>query len=312
MIRISRRLSPAALAIGLVVALGGCDPNAKTNSGDSAKHADRLSKVYESCGTTSHCEGDLRCFDHVCRSIKASVVGDYHAAVGERALAAGEVEVAVKAYTDAVNRYESDKIDTPLAVLCGKGRALTAARAERERAEEAALTLHQCLNAAPVGSSVRRQALADLAVLGQSGLNPELLAREELVREYLTLQPAGPSSADIKVTATGTAKAGSRGHDEILALIQGQRDALIPCWETNYKANKSKSLSVTVEMQSKFQQGEYEEDDGYRLVLRSPEPAAGTAERCVYDVIVPAADAYGKANRRSLKSWDSSITVTLQ
>ena len=308
MIRIS-------MCLALVCAVAGCDPKAKANANDQVNtSSDRLSKAYESCATTSDCADELRCFDHVCRSTQASVVGDYQAALGERLLAANNVEGAIKAYTAAVNRYESDKLPMPLAVLCGKGRALTAAMSERELAEQAAATLHECLRKAPVGSSVRQQALVELAKLGGVGLDPELLARDESMRQYLTKEAAGPSSSKIQLSVTSAVKKQTKGHNAFVASLQdpGVRDRLLPCWEANYKATKQKALTTSITFKTRFQEGEFEEDDGYRMTIKSPAPAAGSGQACVLDIVKPLSEEFSKANRKSLGRWEGNIDITLQ
>ena len=70
MIRISIALTLA------VVCSTGCDPRAKSSSSDAVASSDRQSRAYESCATTSDCTGELRCFERVCRSTQASVIGD--------------------------------------------------------------------------------------------------------------------------------------------------------------------------------------------------------------------------------------------
>lgn len=293
-------------------AVTGCDPRAKSSSSDGARpSSDRQSKVYESCATTSDCADELRCFDGVCQSTQVSAIGDYHAALGAHELAAGNVDAAIKAYTDSVNTYEAEKLPVPLHVLCGKGRALVAARDNREQAERAAKTLHNCVINAPKGSLARTQAMADLAKLGGAGLDPVLLARDKTADEYLTKKPKGPASDKIKLTVTGQIKKETNGYKAFVAEMQGMRAQLLPCWEQNYKATKQPSLAVTIQFKSRFQEGEFEEDDGYRLAIKSAPPGAGSAEACVFDLVKPMADAHGKANRKKLGRWEAAITLTL-
>lgn len=310
MIRISTALALTAL---LTAGFAGCDPNAKANSNDNAlASADRQSKAYESCARTSDCSGELRCFDHVCRSTQASVIGDYHAALGAQELAAGNIDAAIKAYTDAVNTYEADKLPLPLSVLCGKGRALTAARDNREQAERAAKTLHNCLLRAPVGSSARVHGLADLAKLGAAGLDPVLLGRDKTADEYLTKKPKGPASDKIKLEVTGQVKKATAGYSAFITELQGLRTQLLPCWENHYKATQEAALATTIKFKSRFQEGEFEEDDGYRLTIKSAPPAAGSGQACVFDIVKPVAEAHSKANRKKLGRWEADITLSLK
>lgn len=306
MIRTIPVLALAALATA------GCDPSAKANSSDGAQaSSDRQSAAYESCATTSDCADALRCFDNVCQSTQVSAIGDYHAALGAHELGAGNVEAAIKAYSDAVNTYEARKLPVPLPVLCGKGRALVAARDNREQAERAASTLHNCVLKAPKGSHVRQQAMADLAKLGAAGLDPVLLGRDKPADEYLTKKPKGPNSDKIQLTVAGEIKKETSGYKAFVAELEGMRDQLLPCWESHYQATKEPALAVTIDFRSRFHQGEFEEDDGYRLSIESAEPAAGSAQACVFDAVKPVAEEHAKANRRKLGRWEGPVTLTL-
>ncbi len=301
------------LVLGLVMgmaALGaGCDPSAQRNNNERTLN---LSNEHESCASSMDCAAGLRCFDEVCHSTEVSLLGDYYAAVGARALAGGQAAQAVEAYTAAVNRYESDKKPMPLGLRCARGQALIAAGGGDEQADQAARVLHRCLREAPVGSQVRAQALAHLAQLGESGLDPELLARETDLPAYLTLKPAGPSTDAIKVKATGDAKGAKDSYSKFLALVEGPeaRAALLPCWQASSEATQAEELSVTLPFRYRFQQGEFEEDDRDRLVLEGQEPAPGTPERCVYDALAVLADGYTKGKRTGQR-WAANITVRL-
>lgn len=294
----------------VLAALGaGCDPSAKANSNERALN---LSNEHESCASSMDCAAGLRCFDEVCRSTNVSLLGDYYAAVGARALAAGKAAEAVEAYTAAVNRYESDKKPVPVALRCARGHAQLAAGGGAEQIDQAARMLHRCLRDAPVGSRARAQALGHLAQLGESGLDPELLARETDMPSYLTRKPAGPSTDAIKVKATGDAKGAKDSYTKFLALIEGPeaRTALLPCWQANQEATEAKELSVTLPFRYRYQQGEFEEDDRDRLLLEGQEPAPGTPERCVYDALSVLADGHTKGKKTGHR-WAANITVRL-
>lgn len=295
------------LALILAITVIGCDPNAKANDIDNALN---LSRQHESCSSSMDCTPGLRCFEQVCRSAEASLLGDYHAAAGAQALAAGKVAEAIKAYTAAVNRYESDKIPVPAALRCAKGRALLAARQDREQAEQAARSLHRCLREAPVGSGLRTQALEDLAVLGESGLDPELLARETDMDSYLTKKPAMPPTESLKITATGDARTRARTYADFLELLQGEqaRGPLLSCWEANWQATQAMELSVTLPFRYRFVEGAYIEDDRDKLSIEGDEPEPGTPERCVHDALGALAEEFSKAKRTGNR-WDASITV---
>jgi hypothetical protein len=294
----------------VLVALGaGCDPIASPNDSEQTLN---LSKEHESCASSMDCAVGLRCFDQVCRSPDVSLLGDYYAAVGARALAAGKNAEAVEAYTAAVNRYESDKKPVPPSLRCARGQALIAAGDNAEQADQAARMLHRCLREAPAGSAMRAQALAHLARLGESGLDPELLARETDMPSYLTRKPAAPAGDKIQVKATGDAKGAKDSYSKFLALVEGPeaRTALLPCWQANWEATQAEELSVTLPFRYSFQQGEFEEDDRDRMLLEGKEPAPGTPERCVYDALSVLADGHTKGKRTGHR-WAAKITVRL-
>jgi hypothetical protein len=305
----TRRHEYLVLALALAALGAGCDPSAKANNNERALN---LSNEHESCASSMDCAAGLRCFDEVCRSTNVSLLGDYYAAAGARALAAGKAAEAVEAYTAAVNRYESDKKPVPPDLRCARGQALLAAGGDAEQADQAARTLHRCLREAPVGSQTRAQALALLARLGESGLDPELLARETDMPSYLTRKPAAPSSDAIHVKATGDARGAKDSYTKFLALIEGPeaRAALLPCWQANWESTQAEELSVTLPFRYRYQQGEFEEDDRDRLLLEGQEPAPGTPERCVYDALAVLADGHTKGKRTGHR-WTANITVRL-
>jgi hypothetical protein len=242
------------------------------------------------------------------------VVGDYYAAVGARALAEQQVPQAIEAYTAAVNRYESDKVEIPLAILCGKGEALAGAMEEREKAEQAARTLHECLRQAPVGSAVRSRALRTLARLGRAGLDPELLGRDELMSQYLTKKPAKPPTSSLVVKADGSVKTRASSYTAFLEHVKSDpvRDLLVPCWEANWKANKKKVLTTTLDFKYWFHEGYEPSEDRDKMAIKSAEPAPGTPERCVHDALGPVADDFSKAQRKGSGRWNGKITLTIE
>ena len=302
------------LALALLTLAGtGCDPTAKTSSNDRAfATSERLSRQHESCASSLDCAEGLRCFHQVCRSPEASLIGDYHAAVGARALAGSNGEKAATAYTAAVNRYQSDKVPVPPALECAKGRALVALRQDRDQAEKAARALHSCLLGAPAGSKLREQALADLAILGDSGLDPELLARAEPMDTYLTKQPARPSTESLVVEASGDARTKAGTYTEFLALIEGapMREKLVGCWESHWKATKKKELSVTIPFRYRFIRADFVEDDRDKLSIEGDEPAAGSPERCVHDALATAAEEFSRGKRTGNR-WEAAVTVDI-
>ncbi|MCG8423189.1 MAG: hypothetical protein MJE77_35250 [Proteobacteria bacterium] len=301
-----------ALTIAVAGAVAGCDPSAKANANDRALFAkDRLSKPYETCARTSDCAEGLRCVQSLCVSPRASVVGDYHAAVGARELAQGNITTAIKSYQAAVERYKSDKISVPTSLYCAQGRALVAAARSPEMAEGAARALDQCLRGAPVGSQLHRQVMADLAVLGSAGLDPKHLASNEPPARYMTKQPSRPATDKLVVKASGDGRKRPRSYSSFLTLIgsPGARTHMIPCWEANFEATKKNALTGAFSFRNRFIEGEYEEDDRYKLSLSS-NPPANTAQRCLYDALAKLADEHSKSNRAG-PGWNGKITVTI-
>lgn len=303
----------ACLAIVLIGTGAGCDPNAKASANDRlAATQERMSRQYESCSSTLDCAEGLRCFQQVCRRTEASLLGDYHAAAGARALAEGNPQKAADAYTAAINRYTSDKVSVPMSLYCAKGRVMLALRQDRDKAEQSARALHECLRGTPAGSRLHEQALMDLAVLSASGLDPELLSSETDMERYLTKQPARPALDSVSVKATGEVRTKSSRYTEFLALLESDplRDPLLSCWESNWKTNKKKELSVTLEMKHRLIQAEFVEDDRDKLTIESDEPAAGSPQRCVHDAVAGALDSFTDGKRTGQR-WSGNITVRI-
>src|SRR5215467_14699051 len=155
--------------LAAALAAVGCDSRA-TASDPATGRAEQKSKEYESCAASMQCQDELRCFDHACRRTARSTVGDYYAAAGALARTRGNLEAAIASYAQALGHYDAEKLALPPDVDCGYGAALAAARSNKEHAELGARVLHRCVLAAPVGSRLRDQALADLAALADVGL----------------------------------------------------------------------------------------------------------------------------------------------
>jgi tetratricopeptide (TPR) repeat protein len=295
--------------LALMALAAGCDPSAKPSGNERALN---LSNQYESCASSMDCAAGLRCFEQVCRSTDVSLLGDYYAAVGARALSAGEADQAIEAYTAAINRYESDKKPVPVSLRCARGRALLAAGGNTEQAEAAARSLHRCLREAPAGSPLRAQALTHLSQLTDSGLDPELLARESDMTAYLTKKPAAPTTDDLTLTATGDARNAKDSYAKFLERIQGQeaRGPLVSCWQANWQATQQKELSVKLPFRYRFEEGEFEENDRDRLTIEGAEPAPGTPERCVYDALSALTEEHTKGKQTGHR-WTANITVRI-
>jgi hypothetical protein len=280
----------------IVVALvaAGCDSRATAS--DPPGRADQKSREYETCSASAQCMDELRCFDHACRRMARSTVGDYYAAAGALARSKGDLEGAVAAYAQALGHYDAEKVQLPPDVDCAYGSALAAAKARKEHAELGARVLHRCVLAVPAASRLREHALAELAALADAGLDPVLLGGGKLADLYLTKAPSRPSSDKLTVTVAPTPQPTGKS----FALIPDKlreaeiRAALVACWEAYSAASKKDALTVHIGVKSAFIASEYEDEPG-TFVTRFDPPgalAAGTpeaaADTCVRQVVEPA------------------------
>lgn len=287
----------AALAVaiaGLLTACGvaGCDSRATAS--DPGGRAEQKSREYESCGASMQCQDDLRCFEHTCRRTARSTVGDYFAAAGALARSRGDLEAAIAAYAQALGHYDAEKVALPPDVDCAYGAALAAARTNKEHAELGARVLHRCVLAVPAGSRLRDQALAELAGLGDAGLDPVLLGANKLADLYLT-RPARPSTDKLSVAVQATPTPAAKSYSMIPDKL-GQaelRGGLAACWEAYAAAAHKDALTVTIGLKAVYTPSEYEDEPGTVAVkLDPPALAAGSpeaaADACVRQVVEPA------------------------
>ena len=307
-------MTRAACALAAIAAISGCDSRAKA-SDPGAGRAESKSKEYESCGASTHCQDDLRCFDHVCRRTTRSNVGDYYAALGVQLRTRGEVAAAIDAFNKALGHYDSEKIALPPDVDCSYGTTLTAARAKKEHAELAARVLHRCVLAVPVGSPLRDRALADLAQLTEAGLDPLTVGRTQLADVYLTRAPQKPATDKLAVNVAATPAV----EKKTFALIPERlaqpdlRSALVACWESYNQATRKDALSVPLAVSSKYIPSEYEDEPGKYVTKIEPPtaqpagPEAG-ADQCVRAAVEPAI--LGVTGIRD--SFTTRLTITVK
>jgi hypothetical protein len=294
-----------AIAVSIACGTAGCDSRA-TASDPGAGRADQKSREYESCAASVQCQDELRCFDQTCRRTARSTVGDYYAAAGALARSRGELEAAIAAYAQALGHYDAEKIALPPDVDCAYGAALAAARRNKEHAELGARVLHRCALAVPAASRLREQALADLATLGDAGLDPVLLGAGKLADLYLTRSPARPSTDKLAITTTATPPPTAKSYQVIPDKL-GQaemRSGLVACWEAYNAATHKDALTVTIGLKTVFTPSDYEDEPGTFAVRFDPAaPGAGpdaAAEGCVRQVVEPAI--------KSLKLTDAFTT----
>jgi len=293
------------LAVALLAL--GCDSRA-TVSDPAAGHAEQKSHEYESCSASVACQDDLRCFDHTCRRVARSTVGDYYAAAGALARGKGDLEAAIADYAQALGHYDAEKVALPPDVDCAYGTTLAAAKAKKEHAELGARVLHRCVLAVPVGSRLREQALAELAGLADAGLDPVLLGANKLADLYLTKGPARPATDKLTVTVTPTPAPTGKSYAQIPDKLNEAdvHTALVACWEAYSNASKKDTLTVTIGVKSHYIASEYEDEQGSFTTKLDP-PAAqpagspeAAADACVRQVLEPAI--------KSLKITDAFTT----
>lgn len=261
-------------ALGLALASVGCDSKA-TASDPVAAMPGRASKELESCGTTAHCGEGLRCVEQACQRETRSMVGDYLAARGARALAGGDVPGAIAAYAEASAAYEGDKLTVPPDLDCAWGQALVAARAQKDKAELAARLLHRCLLAVPAGGRMRAAALASLTDLDRSGFDPRQLARPQLADLYLTRAPNKPEASSLTVTVAAEPAPKGKTWPPVAERL-GRADvkaALVGCWNAAYDAREQRELSARLAFKGVYIPSEFDDEPGrYSLAV---EPAGG-------------------------------------
>jgi hypothetical protein len=310
-------LGVCLLAPVIALAAAGCDSKA-TASDPAAANAkpEQRSREYESCGASMHCEENLRCYDQVCRRTSRSAVGDYQAAVGAMLRAKGEHEGAVAAYAQALGQYGAEKLEVPPDIDCAYGATLAAGRAKRENAELGARVLHRCVLAVPAGSSLRFEAMANLALLSESGLDPLMLGGGKLADTYLTKGPQKPSSDKVTVSVTANPATGSKSYAALSEklLDPSMKGGFVACWEAYNAASKKDTLAVTLPVKVGFVKSEYEDEDdaggrwftkiGPATGLSGPEAAADT---CVRGIVEPAVKGMKLSD-----GFDTKVTITIR
>ncbi len=292
-----------------VASFAACDTPAQTSTAAAAAGpaAGRLSVELESCGMTAHCEDDLRCFDHVCLRPERSVLGDYHAALGQRLREAGDLPSALEAYAEALRSYEADKLAVPPDIDCAYGGALASGRDNKERAELAARVLHRCISSTPAGAALHARALREITALDESGLDPAHLARPQAADLYLTKAPAKPRKDELTVTVTAEPTPTAKGWAETAAAIVAARAALVPCWDASYAAKKTPVLAVAVPIRSKYRPSAYDDEPGRWLTAIEGKFDLSGPESCVHDAVNGALKAV-----KGDGEWLATVTVTVK
>lgn len=283
-----------ATAVAAACCITGCDPRATAS--DTNSRAEQKSREYETCAASVQCQDALRCFDHTCRRTARSTVGDYYAAAGALARSQGDLEAAIAHYAQALGNYDAEKIAVPPDIDCAYGAALAAARSKRDHAELGARVLHRCVLAVPAGSRLRDQALADLASLGDAGLDPVLLGAGKLADLYLTRGPSRPATDKLAISVTPAPVPAGKSFSQIPDRFGAAdlRAPLVACWEAYNAATRKDALTVTIGVKSTYTPSEYEDEPGTFATKLEPPVAlsAGSpdaaADGCVRQVVEPA------------------------
>jgi hypothetical protein len=301
--------------LAFVALVIGCDTRAGASDPQAGARAEQKGREYETCGASLHCQDNLRCVDHMCQRTARSTVGDYHAAAGAAAMARGDFDAAIAAYSTAVAQYDAEKLGpAPPDIDCAYGAALASARAKKEHAELGARVLHRCVIGAPPGGAMRDQALAHLATLAEVGLDPLLLGASKTADAYLTKSPQRPSSDKLGVTVTASPTPAAKS----FALVSGKlteagvKPDLVACWDAYSTAAKKDAMTVTVPMKSVFVPGEYEDDPAtYAFRLEAaPAGLAGpdaAADACVRRVVEGAVK-----GTKMVDSFNARVAITIK
>ncbi len=314
---LARRSAASAVFVVVLAAAAsaGCDSRAKASDPVSAR-PEAKSKEYESCGASMHCQDELRCFDNVCRRAARSNVGDYYASLGASHRVRGELAPAIDAYNKALGHYDSEKIALPPDVDCAYGATLAAAKAKKEHAELAARVLHRCVLAVPVGSGLRERALAELANLTDSGLDPLSLGRTQLADVYLTRGPAKPATDKLAVTVAANPPVDNKKTFPLVLERLAQPDlktSLIACWDAYTAESKKEVLTVNLPVKWQYLASEYEDEPGRFTFKMDPPTTPGTgpdavADQCARAAIEPAL----KALTTIRDAFTTKLTITIK
>ena len=248
----------------------------------------------------------------MCRSpTKVSTLGDYYWTLGNHLLALGELDPALDAFNRAAGQYQAEGAKAPpAALLCDQGQALAMGREDPDRAEQAAQVLHRCLLAVPPSSSLRTAALKGLAVLSDAGLDEMKLAPKQAATKYMTgdavKKSVGIDLVELAVTSDEN-YASKKSFASWMELMQAPAalEALKPCWQAHNDATNEDKLSVTLELKSKYIQGEFADQDRYALTIGAAPGGAGAA--CVHAAVTAMAGEY----RGGSGSWKANFTYQL-
>tara|TARA_R110002096_G_scaffold292224_2_gene486606 strand:+ start:49945 stop:50940 length:996 start_codon:yes stop_codon:yes gene_type:complete len=315
--RVISYASRFAFATLLLAPLAGCD--SAQRSGEQATVVQRPpgeSAEFETCASTADCVGTLRCLEAQCQPAVRSRLGDFHAALGRRALVQGELGSAASAFNDAITTYEKESLTPPTELLCEQGMALAQSREDAQLAEAAARILHKCVLTVPASSSIATSAMNALASLGEVGLDGELLARTETADLYLTGESSGPDLSKLSVQVSSDGKSTKSSFNEFVAALRTDesKGKFQGCWQAAWKAHKLEVLDVSLNVGYRFF---LDPDDASRdrVVIKAEEMpglsgAASETSKCVQAVAQTAAAEIAKKLRQETR-WKSKVRIQI-
>ena len=162
---------------------------------------------------------------------------------------------------------------------------------------------------------MRERALADLAMLTESGLDPLALGRTQLADVYLTRGPQKPASDKLQVSVTANPPVDKKTYQLIPDALGGPdiKAALVACWESYNQATRKEALSASVGVKVGYLASEYEDEPGKYVTKLEPAVAmpAGpeaSADQCVRAAVEPAI----KALTGLRDSFNTKLTITIK
>ena len=182
-------------------------------------------------------------------------------------------------------------------------------------AELGAGVLHRCILAVPVGSSLRSQALVELANLTDAGLDPLALGRTQLADVYLTHAAQKPASDKLGVTITANPPVDKKTFPMVTDRLAqpDMKTALIACWDVYNAASKKDTMAVTIGIKWSYAASEYEDEPGrfsskIDPAIAMPAGPEASADQCVRAAVEPAL----KALTTVKDTFATKLTITVQ
>lgn len=318
---LANQRSSTRLALTLLVAasLFSCDSSARsTEPAAPAQRPEGESLAYETCATSSQCAGEFRCIDGSCQTSLRSRLGDFYAAAGRRALAAGDTEKASKSYNSAVTQYGKEALAPPVDLLCEQGVALAEGREDKQLAEAAARLLHKCVLVVPGNSHLARNAMTALASLSEAGLDEEVVGRSETGDLYMSGDSQQPDLSALKLSVAPQGKKNKkRSFAALVAALEApaSKQAFAACWQAHWKKTKSETLKVELPFQYRFFLDEDDESrDRATLKMGSRTAPSDANLAAAGQCVESAASAVAAETVKSLRDdtrWDTSVLIQI-